>query len=114
MLRSATGSSTGAIVHGLELFAVSKLHRPSQWSAGAMKSDDPSTSLPPDRSAGGPAGIWVQHGSTQDLLKQTFVKGGDVTIAAGAVDTAAAPRTLRGGAHGGWKQGLYGTAHTAI
>ena len=39
-------------------------------------------SLTPDnRSSGGPAGVWVQHGSTQDLLKQTFVKGGDVTIA---------------------------------
>lgn len=38
-------------------------------------------SVPPEnRSRGGPAGIWVQHGSTQDLLKQTFVKGGDVPI----------------------------------
>ena len=73
MLRSAAGSSTGAIVHGLEIYDVSKLHRPRQWSAGAMKSDDPTISVPPDRSAGGPAGIWVQHGSTQDLLKQSFV-----------------------------------------
>ena len=53
-----------------------------------VKSDDPTASLTPDRSRGGPAGIWVQHGSTQDLLKQTFVKGGDVTIAWKDVEVA--------------------------
>ena len=66
-----------------------EVHRPDRWSAGAIKSDDPTTiSVPPDRSAGGPAGIWVQHGSTQDLLKQSFVKGGDVTIAWKDVEVA--------------------------
>jgi hypothetical protein len=34
------------------------------------------------------AGIWVQHGLTQDLLQQTFVKGGDATTAWKDVEVA--------------------------
>jgi hypothetical protein len=94
-LEADGGGNAAPIIARLAMELHNVAARPSTSCCGAMRAATlllggllAHAAQPPDRGRGGPAGIWVQHGSTLDLLEQTFVKGGDVTIAWKDVEVA--------------------------